>query len=43
MRVEDRDSLERLQEVAGQRRNSRVWTRVQMIVLAKRQLRANVA
>jgi transposase len=35
MHVEDRDSLERLQEVARQRRNSRAWTRVQAIVLAK--------
>lgn len=35
MHVEDRDSLERLQEVARQRRNSRAWTRAQAIVLAK--------
>jgi transposase len=35
MYVEDRDSLERLQEVARQRRNSRAWTRAQAIVLAK--------
>src|SRR4051794_21757711 len=35
MYVEDRDSLERLQEVARQRRNTRAWTRVQAIVLAK--------
>jgi transposase len=35
MHVEDRDSLERLREVARQRRNTRAWTRVQAIVLAK--------
>jgi transposase len=35
MHIEDRDSLERLQEVARQRRNSRAWTRIQAIVLAK--------
>jgi transposase len=35
MHVEDHDSLERLQEVARQRRNSRAWTRAQAIVLAK--------
>jgi transposase len=35
MHVEDRDSLERLQEVARERRNTRAWTRTQAIVLAK--------
>jgi transposase len=35
MHVEDRDSLERLQEAAKQRRNTPAWTRVQAIVLAK--------
>ncbi len=35
MYVEDRDSLERLQEAARQRRNSRAWARTQAIVLAK--------
>src|SRR3954453_12926476 len=35
MYVEDRDSLERLQEVARQRRKSRAWARTQAIVLAK--------
>src|SRR5512144_960643 len=35
MYVEDRDSLERLQEVARERRNTRAWTRLQAIVLAK--------
>src|SRR4051812_33667067 len=35
MYVEDRDSLERLQEMARQRRNAPAWTRVQAIVLAK--------
>jgi hypothetical protein len=35
MDVEDRDSLERLQVAARQRRNTPVWTRVQAIVLAK--------
>jgi transposase len=36
MHVEDRDSPERLQEEARQRRNTPAWTRVQAIVLAKR-------
>ncbi|HET7424284.1 MAG TPA: IS630 family transposase [Gemmatimonadales bacterium] len=35
MYVEDRDSLERLQEAAQQRRNTPAWTRVQAIFLAK--------
>jgi transposase len=35
MYVQDRDPLERLHEVAKQRRNTRAWTRVQAIVLAK--------
>src|SRR3954447_10869229 len=35
MYVEDRDSLERLQEAAKQCRKARVWPRVQALVLAK--------
>jgi transposase len=36
MHVEDRDSLERLQEAAKQCRKGRTWPRVQAVVLAKR-------
>jgi transposase len=36
MHVEDRDSLERLQEAAKQGRKGRTWPRVQAVVLAKR-------
>src|SRR3954451_16324427 len=35
MNVEDRDSLERLQEAAKQCRNTRAWPRVQAVSLAK--------
>ena len=35
MYVADRDSLERLQEAAGQGRKTRTWPRVQAVVLAK--------
>src|SRR5512135_757822 len=35
MYVEDRDSLERLQEAAKQYRKTRAWTRVQAVILAK--------
>src|SRR5215213_11334421 len=35
MYVEDRDSLERLQEAAKPRRNTPLWPRLQAIILAK--------
>ena len=35
MHVEDRDSMERLQEAAKQYRNTRTWPRVQAVILAK--------
>src|SRR3954449_7713982 len=35
MHVEERDSMERLQETAKQYRNTRTWTRVQAVILAR--------
>src|SRR4051794_6615795 len=35
MHVEDRDSMERLQELAKRDRSTRIWARLQAVILAK--------